>query len=74
VRVWNRRCFQLPPRTVDHVDVRCRVPPAGARQFDGAFDWDIAIGGCSIADAVAPAGMAHQLSTIVHKIHDKERP
>jgi 3-keto-L-gulonate-6-phosphate decarboxylase/transcriptional regulator with XRE-family HTH domain len=36
-------------------------------------DWDIAIVGRSVADAVAPADMAHQLTTIVRKIHTEER-
>jgi 3-keto-L-gulonate-6-phosphate decarboxylase len=35
-------------------------------------DWDIAIVGRSIADAVAPADMAHQLTSIVRKIHTEE--
>ncbi|WP_159943335.1 MULTISPECIES: orotidine 5'-phosphate decarboxylase / HUMPS family protein [unclassified Nocardiopsis] len=37
-------------------------------------DWDIVIVGRSVADAVAPADMAQQLTTIVHKIHTEERP
>ncbi|MCC3332909.1 hypothetical protein [Nocardia abscessus] len=35
-------------------------------------DWDIAIVGRSIADAVAPADMAQQLTSIVRKIHTEE--
>jgi 3-keto-L-gulonate-6-phosphate decarboxylase len=36
-------------------------------------DWDVAIVGRSVADAVAPADMAYQLTTIVRKIHTEER-
>lgn len=36
-------------------------------------DWDIAIVGRSIADAVSPADMTQQLSTIVRKIHSEDR-
>ncbi|MGY2031365.1 hypothetical protein [Nocardia gipuzkoensis] len=39
----------------------------------GSDDWDIAIVGRSIADAVAPADMAQQLTSIVRKIHTEER-
>lgn len=37
-------------------------------------DWDIAIIGRSIADAVAPADLTYQLTSIVRKIHTQERP
>lgn len=37
-------------------------------------DWDIAIIGRSIADAVAPADLRYQLTSIVRKIHTQERP
>lgn len=38
-----------------------------------SHDWDIAIVGRSIADAVAPAEMIHQITTIMHKTHNKAR-
>jgi len=37
-------------------------------------DWDIAIVGRSIADAVDPADMAYQLTSTVRKIRTEERP
>ncbi|ATL70055.1 orotidine 5'-phosphate decarboxylase / HUMPS family protein [Nocardia terpenica] len=37
-------------------------------------DWDIAIVGRSVADAVTPADIAYQLTGITRKIHAKERP
>jgi 3-keto-L-gulonate-6-phosphate decarboxylase len=36
-------------------------------------DGDIAVVGRSIADAVAPADMAQQLTSIVRKFHTEER-
>lgn len=40
----------------------------------GSHDWGIAIVGRGIADAVAPAEMVHQITTITHKAHNKVRP
>lgn len=37
-------------------------------------DWDVAIVGRSVADAVDPVDMAHQLSAIVRKIRSEDRP
>lgn len=62
-----RTCSQLP------VTVSGGFSPADDA-LTNSGDWDIVIVGRSVADAVAPADMAHQLTTIVHKIHTKERP
>lgn len=57
-----RACSQLPVAI-----------SGGFSAADDAFansgDWDIVIVGRSVADAVAPSDMAHQLSTIVRKIN-----
>ncbi len=58
-----------------------QLPVAVSGGFSTADDeltdsnhWDIAIIGRSIADAVAPSDLAHQLTSIVRKIHAQERP
>lgn len=51
------------------------VNPAWLRDIERTGnDWDIAVVGRCIADAVAPADMAPQLTTIVRKIHTEECP
>ncbi|MCK9871868.1 HEAT repeat domain-containing protein [Nocardiopsis dassonvillei] len=61
-----RTCSQLP------IAVSGGFSPADDA-LAASDDWDIVIVGRSVADAVAPADMARQLTTIVHKIHIEER-
>ncbi|GAA1100911.1 orotidine 5'-phosphate decarboxylase / HUMPS family protein [Nocardiopsis metallicus] len=70
-----------PLATARMIRSRSRLPVAVSGGFsttDDALtasdDWDIVIVGRSVADAVAPSDMAHQLTTIVHQVHTEERP
>ncbi|MGF6889388.1 3-keto-L-gulonate-6-phosphate decarboxylase/DNA-binding transcriptional regulator YiaG [Nocardia sp. GAS34] len=61
-----RSCSQLP--------VAVSGGFSAADELTNSPDWDIAIIGRSIADAVAPTDLTDQLTSIVRKIHPKERP
>ncbi|GDY33645.1 orotidine 5'-phosphate decarboxylase / HUMPS family protein [Gandjariella thermophila] len=69
-----------PLATARTIRTCSRLPVAVSGGFSTADDaltssddWDIAIVGRSVADAVAPADMARQLTTMVRKIHIEER-
>ncbi|WP_067470534.1 hypothetical protein [Nocardia amamiensis] len=74
----NRRDYLHPAARVSAAaDLQLPVAVSGGFStgddtLAGSGDWGIAIVGRGIADAVAPADMAHQLTSIVRKIHTEE--